>query len=176
MQIWNGCNVFNIAGNPIKDINAKLTFLSSASKVVEWTPSSKFVAHQWTPIQSIQQSFIVKQNQTVTRTLFPLHLVSACSIHVAQSSTYTKIVVDMSTEKKTHKTMVGTHALCGNQLLYKSARSPHCGYQWDSYSCITESKKLCVSWEERNAIMLYAHVQHVQLNNANIHQCGQSTS
>ena len=31
---------FNIAGNPIKDINAKLTFLTSASKVVEWTPLS----------------------------------------------------------------------------------------------------------------------------------------
>ena len=28
----------------------------------------------------------------------PLHLASACSIHVAQSSTYTKIVVDKSTE------------------------------------------------------------------------------
>ena len=40
MQIWNGCNAFNIAGNPIKDINAKLTFLTSASKVVEWTPLS----------------------------------------------------------------------------------------------------------------------------------------
>ena len=30
--------MLNIAGNPIKDINAKLTFLTSASKVVEWTP------------------------------------------------------------------------------------------------------------------------------------------
>ena len=34
----NGCNAFNIAGNPIKDINAKLTFLTSASNIVEWTP------------------------------------------------------------------------------------------------------------------------------------------
>ena len=40
MQISNGCNAFNIAGNPIKDINAKLTFLTSASKVVELTPLS----------------------------------------------------------------------------------------------------------------------------------------
>ena len=40
MQIWNGCNAFNIAGNPIKDINAKLTFLTSASKIIEWTPLS----------------------------------------------------------------------------------------------------------------------------------------
>ena len=31
-------NDYNIAGNPIKDINAKLTFLTSASNVVEWTP------------------------------------------------------------------------------------------------------------------------------------------
>ena len=38
MQIWNGCNVLNIAGNPYKDINGKLSFLSSGSKVVEWTP------------------------------------------------------------------------------------------------------------------------------------------
>ena len=37
MQIWNGCNVLNIAGNPMKDINAKLSFLSSGPKVVEWT-------------------------------------------------------------------------------------------------------------------------------------------
>ena len=30
--------MLNIAGNPIKDINAKLSFLSSGSTVVEWTP------------------------------------------------------------------------------------------------------------------------------------------
>ena len=36
MQIWNGCNVLNIAGNPIKDTNAKIIFLSSASKVERW--------------------------------------------------------------------------------------------------------------------------------------------
>ena len=64
---------------------------------------SQFVAHQWTPIQSIQWSFIVKQNQTVTHTQFPLCLASAHSIHVAQSSTYTKIFVDMSNEKSTPK-------------------------------------------------------------------------
>ena len=38
MQIWNGCNVLNIVGNPIKDININLSFLSSRWKVVEWTP------------------------------------------------------------------------------------------------------------------------------------------
>ena len=37
MQIWNGCNVLNIVGNPIKDININLSFLSSRQKVVEWT-------------------------------------------------------------------------------------------------------------------------------------------
>ena len=37
MQIWNGCNMLNIAGNPIKDINVNLSFLSSGSKAVEWT-------------------------------------------------------------------------------------------------------------------------------------------
>ena len=36
MQIWNGCNALNIAGNPIKDISAKFTFLSSGSKVERW--------------------------------------------------------------------------------------------------------------------------------------------
>ena len=61
MQIGNGCNVLNIVGNPIKDINVNLPFLSSrcklwngppkmakslnsflsvGSKVVEWTPQS----------------------------------------------------------------------------------------------------------------------------------------
>ena len=38
MQIWNGHNVLNIAGNPIKDINVNLSFFSLGSKVVEWTP------------------------------------------------------------------------------------------------------------------------------------------
>ena len=38
MQIWNGCNVLNIARNPIKDINVNLSFPSSRWKVVEWTP------------------------------------------------------------------------------------------------------------------------------------------
>ena len=38
IQIWNGCNVLNIAGNPIKDININLSFLSSTWTVVEWTP------------------------------------------------------------------------------------------------------------------------------------------
>ena len=38
MPIWNGCNVLNLVGNPIKDINVNLSFLSSRWKVVEWTP------------------------------------------------------------------------------------------------------------------------------------------
>ena len=38
IQIWNGCNMVNIAGNPIKDINVNLSFLSSRWKVVECTP------------------------------------------------------------------------------------------------------------------------------------------
>ena len=37
MQIWNGCNALNIAGNSIKYINVNLSFLSSGSKVVKWT-------------------------------------------------------------------------------------------------------------------------------------------
>ena len=36
IQISNGCNVLNIAGNPIKDIIVNLSFLSSGSKVVEY--------------------------------------------------------------------------------------------------------------------------------------------
>ena len=34
MQIWNSCNALNITGNPIKNVNVKLIFLSWASKVV----------------------------------------------------------------------------------------------------------------------------------------------
>ena len=60
IQIWNGCNVLNIAGNPIKDINVNLSFLSSRWKVVEWTPPrlEKFLTSflssgskvvEWTP-------------------------------------------------------------------------------------------------------------------------------
>ena len=33
IQIWNGCDVLNIAGNPIKDINVNLSFLSSRWKL-----------------------------------------------------------------------------------------------------------------------------------------------
>ena len=38
IQISNGCNVLNIAGNPIKDITVNLSFLSSGSKVVQNIP------------------------------------------------------------------------------------------------------------------------------------------
>ena len=38
IQISNGCNVLNIAGNPIKDIIVNLSFLSSGSKVVQNIP------------------------------------------------------------------------------------------------------------------------------------------
>ena len=43
IQISNGCNVLNIAGNPIKDIIVSLSFLSSGSKVVEYTPSAGYL-------------------------------------------------------------------------------------------------------------------------------------
>ena len=63
MQIWNGCNVLNIVGNPIKDISVNLSFLSSRWKVVEWTPpglenvlnaflSSGSKVVWWTPLGS----------------------------------------------------------------------------------------------------------------------------
>ena len=38
IQISNGCNVLNIAGNPIKDITVNLSFLCSGSKVVQNIP------------------------------------------------------------------------------------------------------------------------------------------
>ena len=41
MQIWNGCNVLNIAGHPIKVINVNLSFMSSRLNVVEWIPQFK---------------------------------------------------------------------------------------------------------------------------------------
>ena len=61
MQIWNGCNVLNIVGNPIKDINVNLSFLSSGSKVVECPPRSEKILNsflgsgskvvEWTPLE-----------------------------------------------------------------------------------------------------------------------------
>ena len=36
MWTWNGCNALHIAGNPIKDINAKLSFLSWGIKCCDW--------------------------------------------------------------------------------------------------------------------------------------------
>ena len=54
MQMWNDCNVLNIAGNPIKDINVNLSFLSSRLKVVEWTPQdSKNLMHSWVQDQKL---------------------------------------------------------------------------------------------------------------------------
>ena len=49
IQIWNGCNVINIAANPIKDINVNLSFLSSWWTVVEYTPPDWkiFLLHLW---------------------------------------------------------------------------------------------------------------------------------
>ena len=41
------CNALNIAGNPIKDVNAQLSFLSSGSQVVEWTPNSDIWWKSW---------------------------------------------------------------------------------------------------------------------------------
>ena len=43
IQISNSCNVLNIAGNPIKDIIVNLSFLSSGSKIVEYTPSPGYL-------------------------------------------------------------------------------------------------------------------------------------
>ena len=60
----------------------------------------QYVHQQWTPIEAIQRAFTVRREHTVIRTQFPLRLASARTIHVAQSSTYENIVVDMSTSKR----------------------------------------------------------------------------
>ena len=57
----------------------------------------------WTPLSSIRRSFVVKCDQPVTRTQFPLQLGAARTIHKAQSSTFGKIVVDMFTWKNPPK-------------------------------------------------------------------------
>ena len=44
IQISNGCNVLNIAGNPMKDIIVNLSFLSSGSKVVQNIPYPGWVS------------------------------------------------------------------------------------------------------------------------------------
>ena len=54
----------------------------------------------WTPIHSTQRAFTVKREHVVIRTQFSLRLASARTIHVAQSSTYKEIVIDMSTSKR----------------------------------------------------------------------------
>ena len=38
MQIWNGCNALNIAGNPIKNINVNLTFSVQDQKLWNGSP------------------------------------------------------------------------------------------------------------------------------------------
>ena len=69
MQIWNGCNMLNFAGNHIKNINVYLSFLSSGWKVMEWTSpglekflnsflSSGSKVVEWTPpIWHLVESF-----------------------------------------------------------------------------------------------------------------------
>ena len=63
----------------------------------------KFTAQQWTPIESVRRTFIVKRSQTVTRRQFPLRHAAGRTIHVAQSSTYQKISVNMATESNPPK-------------------------------------------------------------------------
>ncbi len=60
-------------------------------------------AKKWTPLPAIWRTFLVKHDQRVTQTQFPLRLAAARTVHVAQSSTYQNIIVDMSTNKKCPK-------------------------------------------------------------------------
>jgi hypothetical protein len=56
----------------------------------------------WTPIEAVRRGFIVKREQRVTRTQFPLQLSAGRTIHKAQSATYQEVVVDMATAKRIH--------------------------------------------------------------------------
>ena len=67
IQIWNGCNVVNIAGNPIKDINVNLSFLSSRWKVVECTPLPE--------MEKFLTSFLSSGSKVVEYTPWSWHLV-----------------------------------------------------------------------------------------------------
>ena len=76
--------------------------------------SGKYVVHAkqgWTPIQPIQRQFVAsRSNILVTRKQFPLQLSAARTIHKAQSATYDKIIINMSTPPKTPKIfMEGIH-------------------------------------------------------------------
>ena len=65
----------------------------------------------WTPILPIQRQFVAsRSNILVTRKQFPLQLSAARTIHKAQSATYDKIIINMSTPPKTPKIfMEGIH-------------------------------------------------------------------
>ena len=76
--------------------------------------SGKHIIHAkkgWTPIQPIQRQFVAsRSNILVTRKQFPLQLSAARTIHKAQSATYDKIIINMSTPPKTPKIfMEGIH-------------------------------------------------------------------
>ena len=54
------------------------------------------IHHNWTPINKIKRSFLVK-DIWIHRIQFPLRQAAARTIHVSQSSTYKKIYVDLKT-------------------------------------------------------------------------------
>ena len=81
MQIWNGCNVLNIAGISIKDININLSFLSSRWKVVEWTPPG---------LENVLNAFLSSGSKVVEWTPQIWHLMEILEIllfHVWSNST-----------------------------------------------------------------------------------------
>ena len=61
------------------------------------------IHHNWTPINKIKRSFLVK-DIWIHRIQFPLRQAAARTIHVSQSSTYKKIYVDLKTYSNPPKT------------------------------------------------------------------------
>lgn len=63
---------------------------------------NKKINHNWTPINKIKRSFLVK-DIWIHRIQFPLRQAAARTIHVSQSSTYKNIYVDLETYSKPPK-------------------------------------------------------------------------
>ena len=93
------CHVRYIEKNPTNKTFLKCIWIEFIDSAVgrnlrrTWnTQTNSKVNKRWTPLFSIQRSFIVRHNQKVIRTQFPLQLAVARTVHKSQSSTYSELV------------------------------------------------------------------------------------
>ncbi len=86
------------------EFNNKNTGRDTRHKIGKHSHILRYSQNMWTPIAAIRRSFVVKRDQKITRTQFPLQLAAGRTIHKSQSSTYDSIVVDMHTVNKIPRT------------------------------------------------------------------------